>query len=304
MNDRDVKIPFEKYALLKAETVLAELMSNGIAETELKLHFESSFKKVFRTDINKISYNHFNDDVQRGSLEVYVNRDSLYDLLPEGVFHQPLAATAGANLSSMIADSRRLKKEEKMARQFFAPFDQQFLLFSTLVEQEERYWLKNIEAGNFTKDPYTFWDIPSTIPYPVATTLSAILPWAYLIKGNQPYIAKALEMVLQKKVSIHTITQLYQPASTAPRAIEDMYLGEDAVLGYGYFDETIIWKITIHNISGAEMQEYIPGGKMGNLITYINDIFLPVEIEAQFEFELEKKVAENFTPVLGYGFFL
>jgi hypothetical protein len=304
INNKEVNLSFSQYALLRAEVLLAELSGNGLAEEELQIHFEGSFRKIYRTDVSKITSNPYQEGTADGGVEIRVNRDSLYDDLPEGVFHQPVAATGNTNVNGMIADSRRLKQEEKMARRFFAPFDQQLLLFSTTIEQEERRRLQHMEAGNLTNDPYAFWGLPPAIPYDMAVRLSAVLPWSYAIKGNQPLIASVLESILEKSVSVQTIRQPYQPAWQASRNMGHIRLGDDAVLGQAYEEETVVWAFTIHGISGTEMPAYVQGGAVNGLLEYVNDLFLPIEVDARFEFETEKKTAAAFTPILGYGFSL
>jgi hypothetical protein len=304
MNDKKVNLSFSQYALLRAEVLLAELLGSGLAEEELQVQFEGSFRKIYRTDVGKITYNPYQEGTVDGGVMIQVNRDSLYDDLPEGVFHQPVAATGNTNVNGMIADSRRLKQEEKMARRFFAPFDQQLLLFSTAIEQEERRRLQQMEAGNLTNDPHAFWGLPPAIPYGMAVRLSAVLPWSYAIKGNQPLIAGVLGSVLGKSVSVQTVRQPYQPALQASRNMGNIRLGDNAVLGQAYEEETVVWAFTIHGISGTEMPAYVQGGGVNRLLEYVNDLFLPVEVDARFEFEMEKKAVAAFMPILGYGFSL
>src|ERR1700712_905735 len=110
-------IEFEKYAELNAETLFAELLQNGLGSNQLNISKNGAFKKLYRKDIDKAFFDQ--DDQDTTIATVGINRDGIYDVLPEGLFHQPTSAGSGINTVAMVAESRRLKEEEKKARLFF-----------------------------------------------------------------------------------------------------------------------------------------------------------------------------------------
>jgi hypothetical protein len=293
-------IDFKKYADINAETLLAELLQNGLGTNQLNISKSGAFKKLYRKDIDKAFFD--KDDQGTTIANVGINRDGIYDVLPEGLFHQPSASGSGINMSVMVAESRRLKEEEKKARLFFQPFDQEFMLFATEVEQQERHLMQQILWGNLAGDPYIFWGIPKIIPKEQATMLTGIMPWAYLIKGNADLTTKAIEMILDKKVTVKKQWLASQVTESEPFTINELTLGEDSVIGSMFFEEGLSWIFSIWEIPDAEMEYYTADQYLGKLLNLFVEIFLPVEIDVKFDYQPSETLQPSMNHILGYGF--
>jgi hypothetical protein len=293
-------IDFGQYAHLNAESLLAELLQNGLTANQLNLSKTGAFKKLYRKDIDKA----FFDKNGQGTwaANVGINRDGIYDVLPEGLFHQPSASGSGINMSSMIAESRRLKEEEKKARLFFQPFDQEFMLFATEVEKQERLLMQQILWGNLAGDPYIFWNIPKEIPKAQAAILTGIMPWAYLIKGNAELTTKALEMILGKKTTLEKEWLTDQVTKNEAFTINELTLGEDSVIGSVFFEEGLSWVFTILEIPETELEYYTDNQYLGKLLALFVEIFIPVEIDVKFDYKTAKTLQPVMNHILGYGF--
>ena len=118
---------------LKAEALCAALLEHGYAFDDLILKRLGTFKRSFSNDIEAVSARADNTE---GRLEISLNRDSLYDRLPEGLFHQPRGKGSGAAVTEMVKEFRRYREEEKEARKFFQPIEQEIFRYSVAVEEE------------------------------------------------------------------------------------------------------------------------------------------------------------------------
>ena len=89
-----------QYYLLKAEALCAELMANGVSFDDLIVRFQGAFRKSYRNDIEELSAAKDGS----GQIIIKINRDSLYDKLPEGLFHQTRggARTGGSHGTHVI----------------------------------------------------------------------------------------------------------------------------------------------------------------------------------------------------------
>lgn len=293
-------IGFEKYADLNAETLFAELLQNGLTTNQLNISKNSAFKKLYRKDIESAFFDQ--DDQGTAIATVGIHRDGIYDVLPEGLFHQPTSTGSGINTFAMVAESRKLREEEKKARLFFQPFDHEFMLFATQVEQQERYLMQQILWGNLAGDPYSFWGIPKQIPKAQATMLTGIMPWAYLIKGNAGLTTKAMEMIMDKKITVEKQRFTNQVTKSEPFTINDFILGEDSVIGSIFFEESLSWVFTIWEILDTEMEYYTSNQYLGRLLDLFIEIFIPVEIDAVFEYKPAETTQPTVNYILGYGF--
>ena len=97
---------------IKAEVLMADLIQEGFAESDFIVFFDSLFKRKYSSDILKAEKVFIND--YQELLGIFVARDGLYDLLPEGLFHaSDSALTSGKD---MALDSRKESKIEEEAR--------------------------------------------------------------------------------------------------------------------------------------------------------------------------------------------
>lgn len=295
-------IDFKKYAELNAETLFAELLQNGLTTNQLNISKRGAFKKLYRKDIDNAFLEE--DDQGCNFATIGLNRDGIYDVLPEGLFHQPTSTGSGINTLAMVAESRKIKEEEKKARLFFQPFDQEFMLFATEVEQHERYLMQQILWGNFAGDPYLFWGIPKEIPEAQANMLTGLMPWAYLIKGNVELTAKAMEMVIVKKITVEKQGFSNQVTKSEPFTINDLILGENSVISSIFFEEGLSWVFTIWEITEKEMEYYTTNQYLGRLLDLFVEIFVPFEIDVIFEYKSAINTQPTSNYILGYGFII
>lgn len=125
-----------QYVSLRAEAFCAALLDNGLYFDNLTIEFAGSFRRTYRNDIDKVLIE--NEDQRNDRISLILNRDGIYDKLPEGLFHQSLGSGRTAALKDMIGEHRRYREEEKAARKFFQPIQQEIFRFAVMAEQEER----------------------------------------------------------------------------------------------------------------------------------------------------------------------
>jgi hypothetical protein len=293
----------QKYYLLKAEALCAELMANGVSFDDLIIKQAGSFRKSYRNDIELIDQNKGNRDEE---ILIEINRDSIYDKLPEGLFHQTKGGGNTAGMKAMIGEYRRYRDEEKQARKFFQPIEQELFRYAVMVEEEERKLQYGILNGNLEADFYRFWNIDITLPKKPASVLVLIMPWMRQIKGDINLTAKALSMILAKPVTAEVkIVEEQDNEDTGFKLGAEVKLSMDTVCGHQFAEPYVQWVFTIEDIDPAEIAQYTPQQPYGKLLHRFEELFIPLEAEVHFEYQYEKSVAAAETEhVLGYGFYL
>ena len=119
---------------LKVEIVAADILESGLDPAELIVVPDGSFTRSYSRDI---SYAEVAKSANgQKTLAIHVTRDGIYDCLPEAVFHrqssEPL--TSGHDMAKL---SKKQKMEEKEARLFFLPFENEIFTLRTQIEMEE-----------------------------------------------------------------------------------------------------------------------------------------------------------------------
>lgn len=293
----------QKYYLLKAEALCAELMANGVSFDDLIIKHAGSFRKSYRNDIELINQN--KGDSEEDIL-IEINRDSIYDKLPEGLFHQTKGGGNTSGLKAMVGEYRRYREEERQARKFFQPIEQEFFRYAVMVEEEERKLQYGILNGNLESDFYRFWNIDTALPKKPASILVLIMPWIRQIKGDINLTAKALSMILAKPVKAEIkVVEEQMNEGTGFRLGADASLSMDTVCGNQFAEPYVQWIFTIEDIDPGAIALYTPQQPYGKLLSRFDELFIPLEAEARFEYQYEKSVAAAETEhVLGYGFYL
>jgi hypothetical protein len=288
-----------RFTLLKAEALGAEILDNGFPFDNLILRPIGSFQRSFRPDI----LNNEQKDPQEEQVEISINRDGIYDRLPEGLFHQTRGNSKTSNVGSMVDEHRRFREEEKHARKFFQPLEQEFYRYAIMVEQEERKLGKGMYEGSLEKLFFEFWDISLDLPPEPASRLIRILPWLSRIKGNLQLTATALQLVLGKPVRAEE-KQLPSAFTTERTAsLGEIELGVDTVIGTGYTDFSVSWIFSIQELNVAEITNYPDNKPYGRLLKRFEELIIPVAVDVAFEFEFVVKEQSTIETewLLGYS---
>ncbi|MCW3092350.1 MAG: hypothetical protein JWP81_3419 [Ferruginibacter sp.] len=288
---------------LRAETFCAELTRNGIAYEALKIKFGSAFRKSFRNEIETVTTN-LNENNYQAELELLLNRDSIYDRLPDGIFHQTRGNSKTSNVKEMSEEHRRFKEEEKHARKFFQPLEQEFFRYATMVEKEEVDFSFGMLNGNVKNELQQFWNIPDGLPAHCVRKLVQILPWANFIKGDAQLTAKALELVLEKPVLFESFTAFRQVAGNTAFKLGVSELGIGTVTGNQFDEPVACWKFSIGDLSKDEIALFTPANAYGRLLNHFEKIMIPLTIDIIFEFACIENADEETADVLGFSMVL
>ena len=292
----------EKYFLLSAEAFCAEVLSNGISFDELVINFRGSFAKSYSNDIATVEEGRGRSE----SLVVSVNRDGIYDKMPEGLFHQTKGGSNTSALSAMVGEYKRYREEERQARKFFQPLEQEIFRYAIAAEQKEREIRAGILNGNIGTAFLDFWNIDKSLPSRPSAALVLIMPWIKQIKGNSNLTAKALSMMLEKPVTITSEIAHETSRTTNTFCLDtNASLGNDTICGSKLYEPIEQWVFTMHDMLPKELSKFTSHEPYGLFLQKFEELFIPLEVDVKFNYEYSSKAdvtAEE--QVLGYGYCL
>lgn len=296
-------LPAAQYCLLKAEALCAELMANGVSFEEMIIRLAGAFRKSYRNDIGQVAP----PKNGNGALLIELHRDGFYDVLPEGLFHQTRGGSRTRGAGAMVEEYRRFREEERQARKFFQPLEQEFFRYAVMVEQEERQLLLGMLNGKLEKDFYRFWNIDSRLPAKTAATLVLIMPWIRDIKGDPQLTARALSMILECPVTCQEAIR--EECSDQGTALmlgqQEMLLGMDTVCGSSVAEPYVQWTFSISGLDAAQLASFTGEAPFGLLLRRFEELFLPLDVAVCFEYHSRDTTGQTQAdPVLGYGFYL
>jgi len=268
---------------IQAEIVLDQVLKTKKLRVEdISIHNKGTFMRSYRRDVFKTTGNN-----ETGTLDVQLVRNGIYDGLPRGLFHETIKHDTEKSFNEIRQQGKR---EERSARKLFAPLENEFFVQKLLIQREENKLttdLSNSESS-FLLD---IWGLKNRVDTSYVFLLTNLLPLAHRISKDKILIAKALEEILNEKVSITKKWETLKNKNTPKQ--EDEILGVNTILEVketNYKMPTYVIHILLDN--PLDYEKYLKNGICYNLISVFCEYFVPLEIEWRLSVSTSKK--ENY----------
>ena len=229
-----------------AEVVAATLIEEGVSPDSIQITRLGSSRMKVGKDIENVRMEYSPDDEINDCLRIYVNREGLYDVLPEGVFFLGIDLLESTDIKKVVNQVRQYRKEEMEIRKFFSVFEDE--IDRTIVQMqllERRVDRKNVYP-DFTNVFTAYWPVIRQLSLEQATLFMRIIPIIHKIRGNEHKITKALSLILGLPVTLtHVLNR--KKCGSFP-AFGQARLGETLVIGTEFRSGRYDTCITVHNI--------------------------------------------------------
>ncbi len=270
---------------LRAELLVAVLAEQRIDLNEVLASLDGQLKRVWSSDIAWSAA----DSLETGDnkLILHLNRDGIYDVLPEAIFHSS-AEDKDKTGQGMAKDSKILKSEEKDARTFFQPFENEIFLQRVQLTMTENRLFKNIHTNFLMGLIPDFWRIDHDLPEDYVSRLKKLLPLAHQITGDSELTAQCLEFILREKVQIEGTDEddysTDQNDYSCSGIMGTCILGVDMICGSipDFYIKRYI--CSIGPISSSEAIEYVKDGKMNRFLDCFYGYFIPFELDMETKY--------------------
>ncbi|MFA9371100.1 MAG: hypothetical protein ACERIH_05275 [Labilibaculum antarcticum] len=274
---------------LKAEIIASQLYDRGVTSENLTIHMNSSFNRPFRRDVEKAQ---LGIDDEWDQVTLLLSRNGIYDLLPEGVVHESNQGNGKENIQQLIQHHQKQKREEKEARLFFKPFENELFAILVRIERQEADLLKN-QDRQFQSFLIRFWDINQDLTDSQKQFLLKVAPLAYSVKGNIAKICKILQVFLSKPVSYKRVYSCV--ISNILQKNKEIILGHNFIVGNST-EELPSIQFQVEGVKENEVKDYLKGGFIHKFIMEFLEYLLP----AEYELEVICKTNRSYTPI-GFG---
>lgn len=277
------------YLDIRAEVLITEILENSALDiSDFTISPKSTFKRTYRRDVIGYQYGASRSDDH--TITFNTSRSGIYDTLPEGVFHNP----ADQELKGLSYHKKREreKKDERDARSFFQPIENEFYVQQVGIEKKERELYDRFASikNNFLLD---FWQLDNGLPHSFLIRLIKLLPHAHAVLGNLEATAQCLEKIIGVKVRLDAGWSDKVRFRESKKA---EILGVDFVLTA---QETAVLcpTVTVHigPVNPDEAGQYVEGSPLMQFLELFYGYFLPMEMEVASQVEINR---ENVTFVL------
>lgn len=290
---------------IKAEALANQGLQHNLHPDDFVVQPDGRFYREYRSDVYAI--NKIEDSWLHQLLQLRLSRAGLYDLVPEGLFHQPYnGARSNSSAGDMAAQSRTDRKKELAARKFFQPIENSFFSQRVVLEQEEENLLAGMDSGLLNDYFFSFWEFPEALNKTSAMLLVLLLPYAHAITGDIELMQDCLEILLQEKVSISLIPAEVCRTSGNACSLGLGELGNDLVCGQTFTEDYPCLQYNIGPLQNTKPVDYCSGGDNDLLLQVFNNYFAPAEADLIINVEVDRTRAlveldADESPILGYA---
>lgn len=276
----------------KAELVAASLVEQGYDIDRIIITREGAARRGFAKDIESLSVQFSQHDLL-DYLYIKANKEGIYDILPEGLFHQSSYTKKNKDKEDVLDDIKLHRQKEFFARMFFRPLEievDRMLIEANLFETR---YDKKISNPNFVNIFLPYWPVLKLLSRKQAIFFMHAISVLHKMRNRYHEIETSMSSILDVPIKIKEIKM---PAKEASRYFEskigDAYLGTDWVLGKCFDDGKYDLHITIGPISAKEMEFFLETATGNTIFDYLCKLFLPGDIFVEKEFKILPKDAD------------
>lgn len=263
----------------KATVIAAEIVENElVGADDIVILPVGPQQRAFAKEIAGIAESQ-TDITNKKILQVQVNRDGLYDMLPEGLFHKPPASSLMITEEEMIKDIVDRRDEEKQTRRFFAPFEAEVNHLKMILELYENRLDKKNEYDDLINIFLKEWKEFSCFTNKQMLILIHVLPVIHEQRNNLAFIGKILTMLFKTPMSLsYKLTA--RPGKKDLAGMQTSLGG--AALGINFIAGQLIepeeeLHVAIGPLSASKMIDFLPGERSAICIDVLLSYFIPMQ---------------------------
>jgi hypothetical protein len=272
---------------IKAEMLFDALLHLGHAESDIYVNYTSTFHRKYRKDVLQLHKNPLNDD----ETLLDVSRDGFYDILPELVSHD---YDNGSLVIDPSDDFKLKRKEEKQARAFFGPLENEFFRFSHKVSKYESQFFENLSATEVVKIIREILLVDNRIPnYLVVRLFFALFDYKNSVKQNIEKIVQLLKQSINEEVLVTRKLQNVAEHINQSNNEDSFLLGVTSTLSNSSQTYLPHYVFTIGPLKKSEnLSLFFENGILQLYINAFLNLFLPFHSEFSFQVELELEASK------------
>ncbi len=264
----------------RASVVAAELADHGIPLDNFFFRNQSTFKRAVANDIDNIFWNNGGEDGEGADYLVFdLNREGIYDMLPEAIVHSQARKRRTDEPNYKVG--LELRKQEREARKFFSPLENEFHHRSLTLDRVEREMLKNNNPRRNREFFNYFFEDSSLLSDQQLVILLHILPLSHKIRGDAALIGLTITRIIGYKVEISrqwTMKTYILPPFTAPK-LGDGVLGSDTVLNDIHVTPKRRFDVNIMDVPPTAYKDFTGKGTYRAILEFILPYFFPADAE-------------------------
>jgi len=266
----------------KVITKAAELIENGDFEADQIVVLPMGGRQsAFAKDLGSHSF-YYSDSKRKDCLILELNREGLYDMLPEGLFHQPPTGSSGFSEQEMIEDVQIRRAEEKDARKFFMPLEAELNHLRTILELYENKLDKRTTYNDLTRIFGAEWKEFELLDNEQSIIWMHLLPLISEKRNDLDFLGQLLSSLFKMpvKAALSMGNMKHVPiAESMQFVLGSGSLGIDSIIGNSFLADADEVIISIGPADTDKLVRFMPGTPATYIIELAVSYLLPVGYE-------------------------
>lgn len=276
---------------VRPEVVLVNALRHRLLSIkDVFIRSTGTFQRSYSTDLDKVEKR----EREHGVPYYYLNvtREGIYDTLPEGLFHQTLKKDARIDTERAVQELELHRQEEKAARQFFLPLEQEFYQLQMLAEWQE----SNLLLSSLDRPQYDalidLWNLPAGLTTYQIVMMLHVIPLLHRVVGDETATSHLLSLVMELPVAVKAHQHTARRTDTVPLpALGEFQLGKDSILGDIIEDYHPNYQLIVGPIKKEYITDYLPGGRGRQTLIRLCAFFLPCQSDISLTIEIEPRAS-------------
>lgn len=263
----------------KVITKAAELIENGdFEDDQIAVLPAGGRQSAFAKNLGNHSF-YYSDSKRKDCLVIELNREGLYDMLPEGLFHQPPTGSSGFSEQEMIEDVQIRRAEEKDARKFFMPFEAELNHLRTILELYENKLDKRTTYNDLTRIFGAEWKEFELLDNEQSIIWMHLLPLISEKRNDLGFLGQLLSSLFKVPVKAELSNASLRRAPIADKmqfVLGAGSLGIDSIIGNSFLTDEEEVIISIGPADTDKLVRFMPGTPAIYIIDLAVSYLLPV----------------------------
>lgn len=297
----------------EAITKVAELIENGDFHSDQIAVLPAGAKqRAYAKDIGNYSF-YYSESKRKDCLNIEVNQEGFYDMLPEGLFHTPPTGSSGMSEQEMVEDVQLRRAEEKDARKFFMPFEAEVNYLKTVLQLYENRLDKRTTYNDLTNIFAAEWKEFELLDKEQSIIWMHFLPVIHQKRNDLKFLGQLLTVLF--KVPVEAVLK---STNVKPSPIDEGLqfrlghgaLGIGSIIGSSFLSDEEHIYINVGPADIRKLVNFMPGTPHAHLIDLAVSYLVPVETEvttnlvATPQNQVGSLGAESNNSYLGYTVYL
>ena len=293
----------------KVEMIATQLLIENLDFSKIIVDRLSNASRTYTKDVYR-SY----EDVSQHSMDKYTifesHRQSIYETLPENVFHPPTLGGLGKPQEEIVEEIKKQRNKEAEARIFFKPFEQEGPYLEMFALMLELMYEKKGTYNNLYCLFEQGWPVLRKLPYHTALSFIYILPILNEVRGDRTWTEKCLSYLTDFPIEIRE-SYGHDPIDRKMEGfvLREAHLGIDSTFLGNQNDGLPSWDIYIGPVPKDLIVSVLPQSYFEELLDIFEEHFIPTNIFVRYFIQSEP-LSETFLSAdtssgrLGYTFYL